>query len=813
MGMIHVSAEDLSALLDGELSPHAELRVRQHLAECASCSAEYALSVRLDEELRQPPVLACGEVLEVVSAGLDRETSEGEQAAAARHLANCQGCRASVEAWSALSSAIKALPVIAPSARIDDAIYAIARSRRRYGAAPVRGIAARALIALTAVFAIVVASLGTGGARPQTALVPTPTGERATVASIQQIVFNSRNNTLYVLDVAGAAVDARDPGTNDLKTRIQVGGEPTALALNAVANRVLVLDASQKRVTEIDAGSNTVVGATTVAVAGTPTSISVDPATNNILVTTTSQSPAPGASAGSVAVINSDTKQLETVREFNVAPRLVVPDQQSGRSALVSADATQLVDGSYKVLATLPGGVSAAFSKRSDNIAVLSAAGGDSLLTFAGFSAPDALKLSGAPRALTALPDGGYLVLVDLGGRGLVSRITRDGAIFASTEVAVTGGDLIYDESTNRFTVANNGRLDTAQMPDRVASTQTAPPTQTADAAASSSASPSPSTTPSAAPQASVPAVAAVPTIGPNVLAQARVLTEGVYNLPLPNGIEPLFVAANGSRLWLLDRSNNVTSFDMITGDVFKIGPLRPGAKVSYWVSGGSYVFGVDAASGEVSVVNTARERVEGRFATNVLSPVSAVAVGIDGRLWIGVRDASYLFAFDPKTQLMNGFDLAGSRISALTIDGQGRIYYADDARGTVGTFDTRTSRVNEVPFARRGTTTALLVDSTSTLWVGTSAGEIYSVRGGAATLTISLQRPVSAFAPDHGGRAWYLAQLPSGLAGYAYAPADGRQAPRSVLGPAQSLTFNALGRAFLADPRGGFYMSVEGGR
>ena len=45
---------------------------------------------------------------------------------------------------------------------------------------------------------------------------------------IQQVVFNSKNNTMYVLDVAGAAVDARAPGTNDLRARIEVGGEPTA---------------------------------------------------------------------------------------------------------------------------------------------------------------------------------------------------------------------------------------------------------------------------------------------------------------------------------------------------------------------------------------------------------------------------------------------------------------------------------------------------------------------------------------------------------------------------------------------------------
>src|SRR5439155_25312140 len=111
------------------------------------------------------------------------------------------------------------------------------------------------------------------------------------------------------------------------------------------------------------------------------------------------------------------------------------------------------------------------------------------------------------------------------------------------------------------------------------------------------------------------------------------------------------FVAARGERLWLLDQSNNVSSFDMITGDLFDIGPLRKGAKVSYWVAGGSYLYGIDAANGEVNIVDTLRDRVVGAFATNVLSPVSAVAVGIDGRLRIGVRDASYRFGFDPSTQ------------------------------------------------------------------------------------------------------------------------------------------------------------------
>src|SRR6266550_3566153 len=139
MGIVHVSAEELSALLDRELSPQEELRARQHLALCESCSAEYALSVRLDDALRQPPVLNCDEILPVLSAGLDGETNDAEHAAAQRHLAGCEDCRATVQAWSSIGSAIKALPVIVPSARIDDAIYAIARNRRTYRQMPVRG--------------------------------------------------------------------------------------------------------------------------------------------------------------------------------------------------------------------------------------------------------------------------------------------------------------------------------------------------------------------------------------------------------------------------------------------------------------------------------------------------------------------------------------------------------------------------------------------------------------------------------------------------------------------------------------------------
>jgi hypothetical protein len=614
-----------------------------------------------------------------------------------------------------------------------------------------------------------------------------------------------------VLDVFGAAVDAREPATNDLKVRIAVGGKPTALALYETANTILVLDASQKRVTEIDARTNTVVGATTVEIAGTPTSISVDPSAGKILVTTESRpsSAAAKAPAGAVAVINGSTKQLETVREVEVAPRLVVPDPNGSRTALVSTDAITIVDSSYKVIDTLPGGVSAAFSRRGDTIAVLSASGTGSVLTFNGPGARDEIKFDGAPRAMTALPDGGYLVFIVAGELGRVTRIGQDGTLVGAVEIAITNGDLLYDQSTNRFTVASAGRLFSAEMPTQVAAvaTQSASPSPTETSSAATSPSPSPPTV--AVARTPEPSVAST-LPNANLLAEAHPLGANLYTLPLPNGIQPRLVTAAASRLWVLDQSNGVHSFNTVTGDLFDYGKLRSSTHVGFWVASSSFVFGVDATNGEVNVVDLTKQRIDA-YATNVLSPVSAVAVGLDNKLWIGLRDMPYLLVFDPTTRLMRAIDLGPARISALAVDSVGRVLYADDFRGTVGVIDQTTKLLNEVGFAKRGTTTALLVDNNSTLWLGTSAGEVYSVRGGTALLAVSLQRPVTALVVDRTGRAWYLAPLPSGFTGYIYAPADGSQAARSVPGPVVNLTFNAQGRALLADPRGGIYMSTDG--
>src|SRR5216117_2192793 len=461
MGTVHLSFEELSALFDGELSAQADTSARQHLRECPRCSADYSLSVRLERDLRQPPVLSCDAALELLSASFDDQASQPERAVAERHLSACEACRDEVQLWGTVGYVLRTLPAGRPSARVDQAIARLANPPRRIGLPAFPVLAPRLAIAAAAVVAVILSGLPLAEA-PGGTDAQQQASDRVFVAAAQQIVYNAKNNTLYQLDIPAAAVNALEPGSNDLKAHIPVGGEPIRLTLNETANTILVLDAVQKRVTEIDAATNMVIGATTVDVAGTPTAINVDNS-GKILVTSVSAPAASAAPGGTVSVLDSTTKVLETVREVDVAPRMVVVDPLSNQAVLVSPSITKLVDSSYKVIATLPGGVAAAFSRRGDGVAVLSPAGMDTTINFAGAFVPAALTLKGSPRAITALKEGGYLVLLQIDGQGRVVKISPEGRAEGSISIAVAGGDLLFDEATNLFTVANGGTVASGQ--------------------------------------------------------------------------------------------------------------------------------------------------------------------------------------------------------------------------------------------------------------------------------------------------------------------------------------------------------------
>jgi anti-sigma factor RsiW len=820
MGKLHLSFEELSALFDGELSAQADTAARQHLRACPECSAEYSLNVRLERDLRQPPVLSCDSVLELLSAAFDDQAGPPDRAVAERHLTACAACRGEVQAWGNVGYLLRTLPAGMPSARVDQAIARLANPPRR-GLPAFPRLAPRLAIAGAAILAVIIGGLPlarTPGPIPALQ----PESDRVTVAAVvavQQIVYNEKNNTFYQLDTVAAAVNALEPVTNDVKARIPVGGEPIGLTLNEFANTILVLDAVQKKFTEIDTVSNTVIGSTPVVANGTPTVINVG-TSGEINVYSVSTPSAGATPVGSVSVLDSTTKQLQTVREIDVAPRMVVVDPLSNQAVLVSSEITKLVDSSYKVIATLPGGVAAAFSRNGDGVAVLSPTGTEATITFAGAFAPAALKLQGSPRAITALKGGGYLVLLQIDGQGRVVKISPDGRPQGSVSIAAAdGGDLLYDEETNFFTVANAGTVASGQVPAEAATSSSASPSPSAVTLASPAASSAPSPTPSSSQPVSSPSpspVIAVPTR--DVLTGATSIAAGVYSAPLTDGVKPQFMAASGSRIWFVDQASRVGWFDMNTGETKTIAKLGANARVGFWVAGRSFVFGVDSESGQVHVVNTATETVDS-FATHVLSPVSAVTVGLDDRLWLGLRNASYLLAWNPRTpsstsstRAMDAFDLGDRLVSALSVDPRGRIVYADDVHALVGTLDPTTSRLTEVPLNRHGSTTALIVDASGTAWLGTSTGDLYVLNSDRRGLAMNVLRPVTSLALDGDGRAWFLAPIPNGSAGFAFAPADRSEGARSIPGPALGLVF-AEGRAFSADPRGAFYVVAEDGR
>ena len=796
MGRSHLSPIELSALADGELTPAELSAAREHLFECASCSSQHRAIQQLDLGLRQVPALDCEAILPLLSARHDGELDDAERAVAERHLMSCVSCRALEASWMPLAPALALLPSGAPSARVDRAIATLTGKAGRRSFRPV--LLPRALVAATATIALVVALLSR---ETPVAQIATPNAPQVLVAAAQEIVLNARTNTLYVLDRTGAAVDARDATTNDLKTRIDVGGRPTALALNAAANVVLVLDASAKTVTEIDSVSNTVVGSTAVSVAGKPTSIFVDPSNNKIVVTAGGGT---GAS-GSLAVIDGTTKKVESVRDFSVAPEAMVFSPEGDRAVVVSKDASTLVDASYKVVGTLPGGVGAAFAQGDDRIAILAASGSDSVVRYVGRGAPGDLLLAGAPRAIASLPDGGFLVLVSIGDRSRVSHVAPDGHEAGSVDLAIAGRDLVYDPTARRFSVANGGVVVSADVPNVIAAASPTPrpaPSQSATQSPAASESPAPSG--SAAPSGS-PAATTSPT--PNPLAQASPVAAGFVHVDLPGGRAPFAVSQSGERLWVIDDQNAIESIDLSSGAATVLASLPRSAQITQFASGRAVVYALDARHGDLYVLDATTGTLRSQRVT-LLKPVSTVAVGVDDHLFIGLSDSALLLRLDPRTGLTESFDLKDARISKLTTDALGRVYYADDARNAVGLLNPATGVVTEFAYPRSGATTALVVDGSSTLWLGTSSGELWSIRGGTATLTVGLQRPVTTISLDAAGRAWYLSPLPAASSGFHYGAADGAAVGRTVAGPAFTLAFSALGQAWLGDPRGGFYVS-----
>ena len=822
----HLSIDSLSALQDGELAGSEAASARAHLAACPACRADAGSLARLEEALRLPPALPCDAALPFLSAARDGEADALEAEIAERHLAACSGCRLAASAWNGLQAALAGTPAL-PSARVDRAMAALTRPERApqgprpAGAQPLGGVAWRgagvawrgAVVAVLA-FAIAFGSTLAPQRDDDDAPVTTAPRDPALVAAVQQVVLHPGTNTLYVAQPEDGTVNALDATTYAVRARISVGGRPTALALNDPANRLIVLDAVAKRLTEIDLTSNAVVETTQLQLNGTPTSVQVDNH-GKIAVFTAVAPKTPTASAppteatGQVAVFDTGTKKLETIRDVDVAPRLVVPDPSGARTLLVSPEATTIADASYRTIETIGGGVGAAFGAR-DRIAILAATAEGARLSFFGESAPAPVRLEGRPTAVIGLPDGSFAVLLDISGRGRIVILDAAGAVGGRADLAVAGRGLAYDAAAKKFSVVGAGEIAAASLPgliaaapratetsapQRATATPTPTPTPTPTASAAPAASPGTSPAPSASPSAPPPAIAGLP-------AGTVPLSADLSRMPLADGRVPVLVASTQGRVWFVDQRNQLAALDTTSGAVFTF-PLPADAIVRGLAVGLTHVYAVDIGRGRLFELSIRDEKLSSYPLP--VTDVSAITVAPEGTVWIAMPASSHILAFRPVGGRIEAIDVGVRGSVALAADIGGRLWFSDGRNG-IGSYDRQAGKVAQLSWpGGPATPTVLLPDSQGRVWAGTATGDVHSISSGVATLTAQVGRPISAFALDAAGHAWYLAPALQ-QTGFVYGPVRGGGV-RLVPGAATSLALGSTGRAWLADPSGGFYV------
>ncbi len=833
----HLPIERLSSFIDRELGPAEERTVRAHLDACVGCSALVARLEGVGRILDAFPAPDCSASAQLVSAHADGEIAAPGPALAERHLRACDVCRARMEAWSELDGSLRALPPALPSARTDSAIAAIVRrGDRRTWPARTGPAALRAALAVATVIAMTLI-----GPFERDAGVPGDGQPRVQVevpsfAGIRFAVLNPRTNTLYLAQPTLGRVAALDATTRAQVASINVGGRPTALALDEAANTILVMDSSHRTLTEIDGARNTVGATTTLAIEGTPTAIHFDAANGKIVLSgtvspasppptadrpaapprpTAGRQAAPPPPQGFVAVIDGGTKLLETQRSVDAAPLAVELNLPGTRALLVAADATMLVDAAtYRTIGRLTGGVAAAFSATGDAIAILSDRDGRARLSFTSGDGAGFADLDGRPVTLIALPDGDFAALLDVGpGRGRIAIVSSAANISSTLDIPLAGRDLVYDAAARRFSVAGEsvasvsrpesaGTAPPAVAPGSAVAAGPAPPSSPA---ASATAGPSGSGAAAASPPQASPSLAA-PTGAPSsakppslsatggLLANAPLAWGNTYRVPLPEGRRPLVVGGGGARIWFVDQGNSLSSIDTVTGAVLTFARLPADARIKWLVTGPSFVHAIDTAGSRIFSLDLARGRTT-QFGLGLVRSAAAATVSTDDRVWLASPDATQLVSFDPRTHALGAVEVRTHRVNALFGDAAGGVWYAEESRNAVGRIEAG-GRTVETLVPLRGRPTGVVADAAGNAWLGTDAGEVFSVRAGRVASVLATGGSITAVLLA-GGTPWYLASSGHGSAyGPIGAPSAAITAPASL----ESLAFDLTGRGWSTD-------------
>ena len=636
-------------------------------------------------------------------------------------------------------------------------------------------------------------------------------GQKAFVAAAQQSLLNPRTNTLYVAHPDQGLVGALNATSLAEIASIDVGGRPSALALNDAANTVLVLDSTQKTITEIDGNTNAVLGTTTVSIADTPTALQVDPTSGSIVVTAVATTQPQGPDSGSVTVLDGTSKKLQSTQTVSVAPRQVVFDGQGKRALLVSEDFVTVVDAAtYQTLDQLPGGVAAVFAARGNETAVVSNASGGARLTIAG-DRNATLSLIGAPLAMLALPHGGFAVLVVDGTHGRIVEIAADGTPGATSNVDLVGRDLTYNATTRTYAVSGSSGIAFAT----IGGVAIVPPSAPA-ANAQPSAGPGTTAAKPSAPAGTTTQVAVGPSAPvverqahANVPEGARLAWEGVYRFDLV-GRDSATVVGRGraGHLWYVDSANRLTTLDAETGQTYTIAELPHDARIRSIEVGRSYVYAIDVAASRLYVVSLPSEKVR-EVKLPFVKSSGAVTITPDDHLWFAVTDQ--IVTFDPGTDLVEAANVGLYSVGAMAADSAGRVWFTDETHDKVGLYDRRSHSVEDLELPRTGAVTSMVVDGTGTLWAGTDAGELFAIRNGALVRSRSLGRPVLELALDAQGKAWFLAGDPAkSMFGQADGVGSAQILPTSIAG----VWFDAKSHAWLADrSSAGFFIAVPEAR
>jgi streptogramin lyase len=269
-----------------------------------------------------------------------------------------------------------------------------------------------------------------------------------------------------------------------------------------------------------------------------------------------------------------------------------------------------------------------------------------------------------------------------------------------------------------------------------------------------------------------------------------------------------VLVAATPLKVWFLDTTNWLNAINVVTGEVFSIAPLPRDAEITAIAVGADAVYAADGRNSRLYTLDLKTEQLTPR-SLPFIGEHTLMSVATDGRIWFAAEDQSQLISYDPHGKRVELVETGMSGVAAIALDDFSRVWFTDGDR-SLASYDIRTGLLRRMRLSSKGAAHVLLPDPSGSIWIGTTAGEVISVRDGVQQMPLVAARPISALALDNKGVTWYLTPARAERGGFVAGRVYGGEDSFTVPGAATSLSFTLGGRIWLADPAGGFYLSTD---